>query len=68
MFKNTSKNNIDEPGILYFTSYNVMDRYSYKNSISRDQIKRIRMHLERCPSRWMYKSKFAFTGKSEDKR
>ncbi len=68
VFKNTSKNNIDEPGILYFTSYNVMDRYSYKNSISRDQIKRIRMHLERCPSRWMYKSKFAFTGKSEDKR
>ncbi len=68
VFKNTSKNDIEEPGTLYFTSYNVMDRYSYKNSISRDQIRRIRMHLERCPSRWMYKSKFAFTGKSEDKR
>lgn len=68
VFKNTSKNNSDESGILYFTSYNVMDRYSYKNSISSDQVRRIRMHLERCPSRWMYKSKFAFTGKSEDKR
>lgn len=68
IFKNNSKTNASGNDILYFTSYNVMDRYSYKNSISSDQVKRIRMHLERCPSRWMYKSKFAFTGKSEDKK
>ena len=53
---------------LYFTSYIIMDRYSNKNSISIDQVARIRLHLERCPSRWMYKSKFAFTGKEEDRK
>ena len=61
VFKNNGKGDQKE-GVMYFTSYNIMDRYSYKNSISCDQIDRIRQHLDRCPSRWMYKSDFAFTG------
>ena len=54
----------DEPSrpMEYFTSFNVMDIYSYKNSLSVDQVKRIRMVLKQCPSRWAYKSKWAFTG------
>lgn len=67
VFKNNSKDGTED-NILYFTSYHVMDRYSYKNSISCDQVARIRLNLEHCPSRWMYKSKFAFTGKIEDKK
>lgn len=47
----------------WFTSFNVMDNYSRKNSISVDQAQRMRMVLERCPSRWTYKSTFAFDGK-----
>ena len=47
----------------WFTSFNVMDRYSRKNSVSVDQALRMRMVLERCPSRWAYKSDWAFTGK-----
>lgn len=47
----------------YFTSFNVMDMYSYKNSLSVDQVKRLRMVLKQCPSRWAYKSDWAFTGK-----
>lgn len=66
IFKYNSK--VPDENTLYFTSYNIMDRYSYKNSISIDQVARIRLHLERCPSRWMYKSKFAFTGKEEDRK
>ena len=46
----------------YFTSFNVMDMYSYKNSLSVDQVKRLRMVLQQCPSRWAYKSDWAFTG------
>lgn len=48
----------------YFTSFNVLDMYSYKNSLSVDQVKRLRMVLERCPSRWAYKSDWAFTGEN----
>lgn len=51
-----------------FTSYNVIDAYSYKNSVSVDQAARIRLHLERCPSRWMWKSRFAFTGRRSDRK
>ena len=40
-----------------------MDGYSYKNSVSVDQVRRLRTVLDRCPSRWMYKSRFATTGK-----
>ena len=66
VFKNNSKSG-SSGNILYFTSYNVMDKYSYKNSLSYNQVERIRLNLEHCPSRWMYKSKFAFTGKVADK-
>ena len=67
VFKNTSKDEetVDET-TEYFTSYNVMDRYSKKNSITVDQVARIREHIEKCPSRWMYKSKYALTGLRED--
>lgn len=64
--KDTSRNENPGNDTEYFTSYNIMDRYSMKNSITVDQVARIRMHIEKCPSRWMYKSKFPFTGKRED--
>ena len=51
--------------VYYFTSYNIMDGYSFKNAITLDQVNRIRRVLEVCQSRWMYKSKFAFTGKKD---
>ncbi len=46
-----------------FTTFNVMAGSSRKNSITLDQAKRIREVLEKCPSRWYYKSKWAVTGK-----
>lgn len=67
VFKNTGKDdkemNEDEE---YFTSYNIMDRYSKKNSITVNQAERIREHIEKCPSRWMYKSRYALTGLRAD--
>lgn len=66
IFKNTGKNGIPDEDSEYFTSYNVMDRYSKKTSITVDQMKRIREHIEKCPSRWMYKSKYPFTGNRGD--
>lgn len=67
VFKNTSeKEDAVDEDTEYFTSYNIMDRYSWKNSITVDQVTRIREHIEKCPSRWMYKSKYAFTGLRED--
>ena len=67
VFKNTSKeeDSVDED-TEYFTSYNIMDRYSRKNSVTVDQVARIREHIKKCPSRWMYKSKYALTGLRED--
>ena len=53
---------LDVDPIEYFTSFNVMDRYSRKNSLSVDQVKRIRSVIKACPSRWAYKSTRAFTG------
>lgn len=47
----------------YFTTFNIMAKYSRKNSITLDQAHRIRMVTERCPSRWSYKSDWAFTGR-----
>lgn len=47
----------------WFTSFNVMDNYSRKNSITIDQALRMRQVLKSCPSRWTYKSDWAFTGK-----
>jgi len=46
-----------------FTSFNIMTEYSRKNSITVDQVLRLRSVIERCPSRWSYKSNWAFTGK-----
>jgi len=65
VYKNNYHSSLNANDVHLFTSYNIMDGYSYKNSITLDQVKRIRQVLERCPSRWMYKSKFASTGKKE---
>ncbi len=46
-----------------FTSFNIMANYSRKNSITADQASRIREVFDKCPSRWSYKSDWAFTGK-----
>lgn len=65
IFKNDSSF-VDRPDglpVRYFTSFNVMDMYTYGNSISADQAARIRSVLEKCPTRWVYKSSFALTGK-----
>lgn len=47
----------------WFTSFNIMDRYSRKNSITADQAKRVRAVLDMCPDRWQHKSTYAFVGK-----
>ncbi|NOU59610.1 hypothetical protein [Marinifilum caeruleilacunae] len=57
IYKQSYVENID------FTTFNIMCSYSRKNSITADQVKRIRAVLEACPSRWAYKSDWAFTGK-----
>ena len=46
----------------YFTSFNIMEKYSRKNSITADQAARLRLFAEKCPSRWSYKSQWAFEG------
>lgn len=63
IFKYNASEQDDISDLFAFTSYNIMDGYSYKNSVTLNQVERIRTVLERCPSRWMYKSKFALTGK-----
>lgn len=65
IYKTNYHASLNAENVHYFTSYNIMDGYSYKNSITLDQANRIRQILKRCPSRWMYKSKFALTGKEE---
>ena len=50
-------------GGLIFYSVNIMDASSYKNTISMDQVKRIRTITDNCPHRWAWKSDWAFTGK-----
>lgn len=65
VYKSNLHATLNSDDVHYFTSYNIMDGYSYKNSITLDQANRIRQVLKRCPSRWMYKSKFALTGKKE---
>lgn len=49
--------------VEYYTSFNIMERYSRKNSITADQAARIRQFIENCPSRWSYKSSWALEGK-----
>ena len=64
IFKNNRLYREDEDAAYeWFTSFNVMDNYSRKNSISVDQALRIRHVLKACPSRWAYKSDWAFIGK-----
>lgn len=46
----------------YYTSFNIMEAKSRKNSITVDQAARIREVVEKCPSRWSYKSGWAFSG------
>lgn len=56
------ENTPDRP-LEWFTSFNIMDYYSRKNSISADQAKRVKLVLKQCPSRWNYQSDWALTGK-----
>lgn len=60
---NNLVNQPEDRKLEWFTSFNVIDRYSRKNSVSVDQALRMRKVLKQCPSRWAYKSDWAFTGK-----
>lgn len=57
-----SRLKISTDGLIFY-SVNIMDASSYKNTISMDQVKRIRTITENCPHRWAWKSDWAFTGK-----
>lgn len=58
----SSRLKISTDGLLFY-SVNIMDESSYKNTISMDQVKRIRTITDNCPHRWAWKSDWAFTGK-----
>lgn len=61
--KNASNSRLKiTPDGLLFYSVNIMDNSSYKNTISMDQVKRIRTITDYCPHRWAWKSQWAFTG------
>ena len=57
-----SRLKISTDGLIFY-SVNIMDASSYKNTISMDQVKRIRTITDNCPDRWAWKSDWAFTGK-----
>ena len=57
-----SRLKISTDGLIFY-SVNIMDESSYCNTISMDQVKRIRTITEYCPHRWAYKSQWAFSGK-----
>ena len=57
-----SRLKISTDGLIFY-SVNTMDASSYKNTISMDQVKRIRTITDNCPHRWAWKSDWAFTGK-----
>ena len=57
-----SRLKISTDGLIFYT-VNIMDASSYKNTISMDQVKRIRTITDNCPHRWAWKSDWAFTGK-----
>ena len=57
-----SRLKISSDGLLFY-AVNIMDDGSYKNTISMDQVKRIRTITDNCPHRWAWKSDWAFTGK-----
>lgn len=56
-----SRLKISTDGLIFY-SVNIMDNSSYKNTISMDQVKRIRTITDNCPHRWAWKSDWAFTG------
>ena len=56
-----SRLKISTDGLLFY-SVNIMDESTYGNTISMDQVKRIRMITDYCPHRWAWKSQWAFTG------
>lgn len=55
---------ITEDGDLFYST-NIMDTYSFRNAITMDQVKRVRVITDNCPLRWAWKSKWAFTGKED---
>jgi|GEM_PF-501592 lipoprotein len=55
---------ITENGLLFYST-NIMDTYTFRNAITMDQMKRIRVITDNCPLRWAWKSKWAFTGKED---
>ncbi len=55
-----SRLKISTDGLIFY-SVNIMDASSYKNTISMDQVKRIRTITDNCPHRWAWKSDWAFT-------
>lgn len=57
-----SRLKISTDGLIFY-SVNIMDASSYKNTISMDQVKRIRTITDNCPHHWAWKSDWAFTGK-----
>ena len=57
-----SRLKISTDGLIFY-SVNIMDASIYKNTISMDQVKRIRTITDNCPHRWAWKSDWAFTGK-----
>ena len=57
-----SRLKISTDGLIFY-SVNIMDASSYKNTISMDQVKRIRTITDNCPHRWAWKSDWAFTEK-----
>lgn len=64
IYKNTRLYKEDaEAEYEWFTSYNIMDAYSRKSSVSADQANRVRKVMEVCPDRWCWKTQWAFTGK-----
>lgn len=65
IYKSTSWDEHQEDPIEYFTSFNIMEDYSRKNSITADQASRMREVVDKCPSRWSYKSQWAFTGRAD---
>ena len=52
-----SRLKISSDGLLFY-AVNIMDDGSYKNTISMDQVKRIRTITDNCPHRWAWKKYF----------
>lgn len=59
--ESNSRWKINDEGMRYM-SVNIMDESSHQNTISQQQVIRIRKTIENCPVLWAYKSDWAFTG------